>query len=270
MAKNYLTPFANARDANVTSEYEWASGEMASTLSKGFQSGVARSDRVNRALAQGTSAGYSIGQLVADYANQDAGIDAKALYDGFKKALERFSRISVVDVVYPVGSIYCSTSSISPSTLFGVGVWERIGAGRCLVDAGDGFVAGSQGGADTCRLTANEMPPHSHSATVDPSGEHAHTRGSMNITGEIGCDDLAGSIARGAFSCEQQWESNTSANGGDGTFYKFKFNASRSWTGETSRGGVHKHSAQIGSTGGGQSFSVRNPYVAVYMWKRVS
>lgn len=270
MAKNYLIPFANGKDANIASEAEWESDEMASTVSKGFQSGIARSDRVNRAIAQGASAGFSIGQLVADYASPDAGIDAQALYDGFKKALEKVARLSVVDVIYPVGSIYCSTASVNPNQLFGVGVWERIGAGRCLIDAGDGFAPGSSGGADTCRLTANELPPHSHSATVSPAGEHAHTRGSMNITGEIGCDDRAGSLAKGAFSCEQHWESNTSADGGDNTFYKFKFDASRSWSGETSRGGVHQHEAQIGSTGGGQSFSVRNPYVAVYMWKRVS
>lgn len=156
MAKNYLIPFANGKDANIASEAEWESDEMASTVSKGFQSGIARSDRVNRAIAQGASAGFSIGQLVADYASQDAGIDAQALYDGFKKALEKVARLSVVDVIYPVGSIYCSTASVNPNQLFGVGVWERIGAGRCLIDAGDGFAPGSSGGADTCRLTANE------------------------------------------------------------------------------------------------------------------
>lgn len=273
MAKNYLIPFANAKDANVTSETEWESSALASTVSKGFQSGIAKSDRVNRAIAQGASAGFSIGQLVSDYANQDATIDAENLYEGFKKALERISRISVVDVIYPVGSIYCSTSSENPGTLFGTGVWERIGAGRCLVDAGEGFVAGSQGGSDKCQLTANELPPHSHSVSVSQSGNHAHTRGSMNITGGFSAS-RRGAAGQdrfdGAFFEGWRWNAAIRSGGGDDWGSYFNFDASRAWTGETSWNGTHSHVAQIGNTGGGNAFSVRNPYMAVYMWKRVS
>lgn len=268
MAKNYLIPFANGKDANIASEAEWESDEMASTVSKGFQSGIARSDRVNRAIAQGASAGFSIGQLVADYASQDAGIDAQALYDGFKKALEKVARLSVVDVIYPVGSIYCSTSSVNPNQLFGVGVWERVGAGRCLVDAGEGFVAGSQGGSDMCRLTANELPPHSHSVSVSQSGNHSHTRGSMNITGEVGCAPDDYTRPSGAFYHHGSLRSVEAANGNG--YPRICFDAARTWTGETSWNGTHSHIAQIGNTGGGNAFSVRNPYMAVYMWKRVS
>ena len=268
MAKNYLIPFANGKDANIASEAEWESDEMASTVSKGFQSGIARSDRVNRAIAQGASAGFSIGQLVADYASQDAGIDAQALYDGFKKALEKVARLSVIDVIYPVGSIYCSTASVNPNQLFGVGVWERIGAGRCLIDAGEGFAPGSSGGADTCRLTANELPPHSHSVSVSQSGNHTHTRGSMNITGEVGCAPDDYTIPSGAFYHHGSLRSVEAANGND--YPRICFDAARTWTGETSWNGTHSHTAQIGNTGGGNAFSVRNPYMAVYMWKRVS
>lgn len=268
MAKNYLIPFANGKDANIASEAEWESAEMASTVSKGFQSGIARSDRVNRAIAQGASAGFSIGQLVADYASQDAGIDAQALYDGFKKALEKVARLSVVDVIYPVGSIYCSTSSVNPNQLFGVGVWERVGAGRCLIDAGDGFAPGSWGGADTCQLTANELPPHSHSVSVSQSGNHSHTRGSMNITGEVGCAPDDYTRPSGAFYHHGSLRSVEAANGNG--YPRICFDAARTWTGETSWNGTHSHIAQIGNTGGGNAFSVRNPYMAVYMWKRVS
>lgn len=38
----------------------------------------------------------------------------------------------ILDVVYPVGSIYISVNSTSPQTLFG-GTWEAFGQGRCLV-----------------------------------------------------------------------------------------------------------------------------------------
>lgn len=39
---------------------------------------------------------------------------------------------NITDFIYPVGSVYLSMVSTSPSTLFG-GTWERISKGRCLV-----------------------------------------------------------------------------------------------------------------------------------------
>ena len=50
--------------------------------------------------------------------------------------------------MYPVNSIYISTNSTSPATLYG-GSWERYGTGRVLVSADDAdtdFTAGKTGG----------------------------------------------------------------------------------------------------------------------------
>ena len=38
--------------------------------------------------------------------------------------------------VYPVGSIYMSTVSTNPATLFGFGTWEAMPAGRVLLAQG--------------------------------------------------------------------------------------------------------------------------------------
>lgn len=271
MATNYLTPFANGDDANVASEATWTSDAMRSTVQKGFRSGIARSELVNRALVQGTSAGYSIGQLVADFSGKDATTDAKTLYAGFQEALERFFKAKMFDAIYPVGSIYITTAATDPSSLFGVGRWERIGSGRGLIDAGSGFPAGSTGGSETRQLSINEMPAHSHAGSTDWQGNHAHARGSMNITGAFGYWDGTNFPKWGAFVWGDDRDNKRGAKGsGGGENRSVAFDASRAWTGETSWNGNHSHSVSIGNTGGGQAFSIRNPYLAVYIWKRVS
>ena len=75
----------------------------------------------------------------------------------------------LVDLVYPVGSLYFSTNSTNPSTLFG-GTWQPYAQGRCLIGAGQGndgttsmsFTAGSTGGEYEHLLTTSEMPSHTH------------------------------------------------------------------------------------------------------------
>ena len=66
--------------------------------------------------------------------------------------------------MYPVGSLYFSTNSTSPATIYG-GTWERYGKGRTLVSANESdtdFTAGKTGGEKTHVLTVDEMPSHRH------------------------------------------------------------------------------------------------------------
>lgn len=70
-----------------------------------------------------------------------------------------------VDLIYPIGSIYQSTSTISPEVLFG-GTWKQIAQGRTLVGvdtSDDDFgTVRKTGGEKTHTLTVSEMPKHSH------------------------------------------------------------------------------------------------------------
>lgn len=67
--------------------------------------------------------------------------------------------------VYPVGSIYISTSSENPGNIYG-GTWEEYGKGRTLVgvDSNDSDFSTVEklGGEKTHTLTIDEMPSHSH------------------------------------------------------------------------------------------------------------
>jgi hypothetical protein len=71
----------------------------------------------------------------------------------------------IVNLIYPVGSIYMSTSATNPGNLFG-GSWERYAVGRVLVGVseGEGEFAGPgyAGGEKYHALTINEMPYHNH------------------------------------------------------------------------------------------------------------
>lgn len=65
-------------------------------------------------------------------------------------------RKTALNLIYPIGSIYMSTSSTNPSILFG-GKWEQL-KDRFLLAAGDTYNAGSTGGETTHKLTYNELP----------------------------------------------------------------------------------------------------------------
>ena len=66
----------------------------------------------------------------------------------------------IVDLVYPVGSIYMSVNGTNPGTLFG-GTWSRL-EDRFLLGAGSVYDAGATGGEATHTLTVDEMPSHTH------------------------------------------------------------------------------------------------------------
>ncbi len=66
----------------------------------------------------------------------------------------------LLNAIYPVGSIYMSVNSTSPSTLFG-GTWEQI-KDRFLLASGSTYSSGNTGGEATHKLTVSEMPNHNH------------------------------------------------------------------------------------------------------------
>jgi len=78
--------------------------------------------------------------------------------------LEQF-RISMIESIYPIGSIYMSISNVEPSILFG-GEWEQI-KDVFLLTAGDTYSAGLTGGEAEHLLTIDEMPKHSHQLKTD-------------------------------------------------------------------------------------------------------
>ena len=65
--------------------------------------------------------------------------------------------VNLMDIVYPVGSVFISNTSISPADSIG-GTWTKLDS--------DTFICcgtpNTTGGANSIRLTINEMPSHNH------------------------------------------------------------------------------------------------------------
>lgn len=94
MATNQLLPFASGESPNVIPFNDW--NALPARLT-GFQSGIASSQQFNYILAQGGSAGYVIGQLIADNTEQDATLDPESLYTNWKNAIAAFIPANVAD-----------------------------------------------------------------------------------------------------------------------------------------------------------------------------
>jgi len=178
---------------------------------------------------------------------------------------------SIIDLLYPVGRIIISMDPTNPATLYG-GTWERIGSGRTIIDCGGGYTAGTPGGAATVTLTEAQMPKHKHSGTTSESGDHAHTRGTMDITGRIlSCEQPSRDYTQGAFYHAGEWGSNNGigANGSDGRWINY-FKASNSWTGQTSTNGKHSHTFTTSEAGSGTAHNNMPPYMPAYIWRRIA
>lgn len=154
-----------------------------------------------------------------------------------------------MDRIFPIGSYFCAETATNPSVLLGFGTWEQL-KDRMLIGVGDSFALSSVGGEINHTLTNAEMP------------SHTHTRGTMNITGTSGNPttltnyEEAGTPT-GAFYVHAHGSSYGNTNG---TYNRWSlgFDASRSWSGETS------------SFGGSQPHNNMPPYKAVYIWKRTA
>lgn len=175
---------------------------------------------------------------------------------------------------YPVGAYYMSSNGTSPAVLFG-GTWTQI-TNRFIFAAGSGYSVNSTGGSATKTLVTDNIPSHSHSCGA--AGNHAHTRGTMNITGSITVSasdnehltDADAITSVGALKVSNYTNKiaraiDQSQNPG---YDSISLNAADGWSGSTSSNGSHSHT--IGSTGKGTAFNTMPPYIVAYVWRRTA
>lgn len=81
---------------------------------------------------------------------------------------------SLLDYIYPVGSVYISYSHVNPGTMFG-GTWARI-ENAFLWGVDSSGTIGQTGGEKTHTLTVNELPAHTHGSVYS-----AQATGTKNL-----------------------------------------------------------------------------------------
>jgi len=167
------------------------------------------------------------------------------------RATKKESFLEIIDVIYPVGSLYTSTSSTNPGTTFGVGTWVAYGEGKVLVGkatSGTFGTAGATGGVETVTLTSAQsgLPAHNHTLT-DPGHVHSFV-------------DYYYSEAHSSISSGQEGSADTDHDNGPKT--NFTHNTNTSSTGIT----IADNTAENASA----AHTNLQPYVVVYMWTRTA
>ena len=75
----------------------------------------------------------------------------------------------IIDLIYPIGSIYMTVSDTNPFETIKFGVWEKI-ENKFLLASSNIHMNGETGGEENHTLTINEMPKHSHKMKYDSIG----------------------------------------------------------------------------------------------------
>ena len=203
---------------------------------------------------------------------------------------------------HPIGSLYWSSNSTDPGTLFG-GTWAAIK--DCFVWAkGDSDTVNATGGAKTVTLLTENLPSHSHTIGGNTGGESSHTHSLNDHTHSFSGSQSHGHaiLARSAYNNTEgncvSAGSNTKGDGLGGpssqtantqsyyTYFRNDSTKSRfiqqstvtisgttgKSSGSTGSGTSHNHTlpANTGSTGSGTAVDKMPPYTVKYCWERTA
>lgn len=190
--------------------------------------------------------------------------------DIINKLNETYNKLNF-NTIYPIGSIYMSTSNVNPNTLFG-GTWTRWGEGKVAVGVSDTEEEFKDvekiGGEKQHILSTSELPRHTHylsNHTHKFSGTTVETSISGKIEGIVSkaADYLKTSGVFGKSGTATNPASTTTKEGYDTVTVDATH--SHEFSGITDG-----NTGYTGSVGNGQAHNNIQPYITCYMWKRTA
>ena len=167
---------------------------------------------------------------------------------------------ALLELIYPVGSIYMTVDKDSDPAAFLGGTWERWGQGRVPVgvDENDTIFekAENKGGEQKHQLITSEMPAHNHRGTYTKTDHYT-----INIPGS---GDSFIEMPSGTDAVEVKYEQTQSAS--------LVRNGSRPIGNQLDIDYTEKVTALYGVPlqGGNGAHNNLQPYITCYMWKRMA
>lgn len=172
------------------------------------------------------------------------------------------SKSNIVDMIYPVGSIYMSVNNVSPATLFG-GTWVQI-QDKFLLASGQKYTNGNTGGSNTQILSTTNLPEHTH---IIP--EHRHNIDELNLYRiQIEKEENVNADSPGLYINAEgsnifnrgmvPFRAGTGLSGGN------------EWVHTVASTTEYMPKTYSGSTGNGTAFSIMPPYLVVNIWQRTA
>ena len=191
----------------------------------------------------------------------------------FERVLEDLRVSNIINLIYPVGSVYTSVNNRNPSIWLG-GTWVPFGEGRTLVgvDTGQSEFNSVEkpGGHKELQSHAHGLNNHVHSLNNHTHNvpNHVHTmQGSGNHFHYLGINKSA--VQKGTSynkpnnyeSGSTSYKSNTTGN------HTHTMNSSGNCTTGANNGNTGGNSGNTTSSGGGNAGNLQ-PYITVFFWKR--
>ena len=164
--------------------------------------------------------------------------DLNNAYEKIVDENEYVTKGELIEIIYPVGSIYITTNGQNPGEYLG-GEWESYGEGRTIVGAGTGTDSNNVQKVFEINETGGE---YEHTLTVNELARHRHNF--LNNGNEYVGFGYA------------------SASGGSGRLNFF--------SGSDEVSSSNPRNTTIQYNGGNQAHNNIQPYVVTYIWKRIS
>ena len=143
------------------------------------------------------------------------------------------SSLDLINLIYPVGSVYITLSSANPSTFFPGTTWNKL-ENRFLLGCGTDYpTLGIEGGESTHTLTVEEIPSHTHPVKIDYNDNNTTSR---PVVGWYGTSNPGGAV--GVVTNPAYYAQNSRLT--------------------------------VSNVGGGNPHSIMPPYLVVNMWQRTA